>query len=227
VHSQSFIQFLLSPTWREGRDDFVFKDYILFVVKTVGITLLGALLILGINTILFSIYGINAQEYYLPLQDIRDQSLVDIVFYFIIFAPVVEEIIFRLWISPRKYYLVLGSMLLTIGLIVSFKGERWWILSSFLVGPAVSLVPDKILRTRQYLMWVVYLSSLIFAAAHIYNYTSLPNQWYLIPFLVLPQFWCGLCFAYVRLQAGLQWSVLTHSVYNTVILVITLLLRAY
>jgi hypothetical protein len=226
VKNLALIKFLYHPTWSLKSEENTVLENFKSALQATLIALGGALLILGLTSLLLSVLRVDVDGHYLPTNDIKTKNVWDVVFLFVIFGPVVEEIFFRFWIKPQKTVIVFGSLLLGLGLILALNLSFYWVSISFLISILLSFIPEKILESsaKKYFGVLVYFGSFCFALAHIGNYMDIPYAMILVPILVLPQFWTGLCFSYVRTRNGLDWSILTHASYNAIILFITLLI---
>lgn len=143
----------------------------------------------------------------------------------IVVAPMVEEALFRGWLTgrPRALWLLgCGTMLAALGLDVvpgmAPTGTTITVLAMVVIAPAGWFV----LRRRPALAVmragfpvVFYASALAFALVHLANYPSISLA--AVP-LVLPQLWTGLTAGFVRMQIGLPGSVALHALSNTLAL---------
>jgi len=59
-----------------------------------------------------------------------------------------------------------------------------------------------------------YLTAVIFAFAHVFNFSLDASKWYLGPLLVLPQMILGLFLGYIRVRNNLLTSIFFHSFHN-------------
>jgi membrane protease YdiL (CAAX protease family) len=172
-----------------------------------------------------------------------DSNNVLILFLFsTIYAPIVEELTFRLFLkfSPFRFGLALaffGVFLLQtleeLGLInitnlFSYVGISntilifvllfvFAILSGILIGIAIKLLNIQSIFEKAFskaFPIIFYLSAFIFGFAHISNYDGLNSIWFLIPFLGMPQIFIGTALGYVRVNYGLGWSMLLHALHN-------------
>lgn len=149
-----------------------------------------------------------------------EQSPWLILFWGVVMAPIVEEIIFRLPLRP-----VALSLSIPISLVMIY------LLGLFSVNPAIpSVVGLMLLGFNVYLALrrlkvprlqqlytrfprpIFYLSAILFGAIHIGNYDS--RVWILMPLLVLPQCVAGLFLGFVRVRYGFGWAIFAHALHN-------------
>ena len=154
----------------------------------------------------------------------------------LIWAPIVEELVFRYslrrltqawWLAP----MAVGAMIL---------GPKWP--GILLAGAAVALcwlpmlaggTPGQRplpwrwrLRYRRLFPWVFHAACLTFAAVHLYNFNLHHTPLWLLPLLVLPQWLTGMVLAWLRMKRGIGASMLLHGLFNGgPLLVVWLVLR--
>jgi hypothetical protein len=143
----------------------------------------------------------------------------------VLLGPVLEELFFRGWMSgTRRVLALMGVVVAGLALFVALgrgkplmgggillvtvvaAGIVWWRLRQRKDVPAgfVRAFPA-----------VFYGTTAIFAAMHLANYPSFSLL--AVP-MVLPQFWSGMMFGYVRVRIGLAGSTLTHIASNAIML---------
>jgi hypothetical protein len=141
-------------------------------------------------------------------------------------APLIEETLFRSWLSGRPGHIgALIGLLLTLGL-------TWWTIGDgrsvardlaalgvLLAGLGVSAWWLWSRRARpamgwfqRHFAWFYYGTTAVFAAAHMTNFVQ-GMSWAVLP-LTLPQFVVGLMLGHLRVRYGLWASVLLHTAHN-------------
>ncbi len=145
-------------------------------------------------------------------------------------APVIEEMLFRGWLTGR--WRALWLLACTLGLVAAIAfgmtglapEQLGLLLLALLVAGLVGWI---VLRKRGAPGWfgaafpaIFYLSALVFGLVHITNY---PQVSLLALPLVLPQTWSGLLLGYMRMRIGLVASMLTHGTANAVALSLALM----
>lgn len=153
-----------------------------------------------------------------------------IVLLVVVVAPVLEELVFRGWLSGRPGVLL---ALLALGLGAAGFGavHATQPLAGFavLVGGAVAAIAALVLLRRRAAMgWFAaffplfyWISVIAFALVHLWNFDE-GSLLILLP-LVLPQFILGMLLGYVRVQVGLWAAILLHAAHNSAALSIAAL----
>lgn len=172
----------------------------------------------------------DAEAGFLPDPISWPAPLIEDLFSFLIFAPVVEELAFRGWMSGRIAALKFGAwglaamglftaslhldpaytdVLSVAGVALVFAGLVQWSRNR----DAQTAVPAWFTR---HFHWIVWGSSLAFGAIHFGNYEPLSHPLGLL--VVLPQTIGGLLLAYTRTRLGLGAAMAHHAAYNAVFL---------
>lgn len=172
-----------------------------------------------------------------PAARFTGKSLAEQAFSFLVLAPLLEEALFRGWMSGRRAALrfalhgLVALALLGGGLLIGGG-------ASLLFGlAAVGVVLAGLVRwlaardqERDVPAWftrhfaaLVWASTLLFALVHLGNYPPLSYPAGLL--LVLPQLVGGVLLAYTRTRLGLEAAMLQHAIYNAVFLAVSLAAR--
>jgi membrane protease YdiL (CAAX protease family) len=143
-------------------------------------------------------------------------------------APVLEEVLFRGWLTgrPRVLWLFGAGVLSLLPLLIA--AQHPLLAGGLMLATWLAmLIGWFMLRQRnQAPSWfirhfplVFYGSVLAFALLHVGNYDQ-PGM-ATVP-MVLPQLWCGLALGFVRMQIGLPAAILLHALSNSVVLALVL-----
>ena len=148
----------------------------------------------------------------------------------VLVAPVLEEIVFRGWLSGRPGALaaLLATLAGAAGL-AAFGPDSLVGPLALSVGLTLAVAAAVFLRGRASLpvfekkfpvfFWT---SAIAFALVHLANYAE-GALFILLPLLV-PQFVLGVLAGYVRVHCGLAWSIALHAAHNSFAVGIALLL---
>lgn len=140
----------------------------------------------------------------------------------VLVAPVLEELVFRGWLTGRvrALWLMACAMLGGLGLWLSYGQPTLFtgiLFAALLIGLGGWLAfrkrgaPAWFERSFPAIFWA---GVLIFGSSHLLNFaspglTSLP--------LVLPQIWSGMTLAFTRLRVGLAGAIIAHAVSNAIV----------
>ncbi len=121
----------------------------------------------------------------------------------VIFAPFIEEILFRMPLKYENNYL-----------FIFFQGfteksvEKFWI---------------------KHFKIFFYILCLAFGFMHLSNYKNQETIFYLLsPIIIMAQNFAGFIMGYIRMHLGLLWSILLHGLHNfTVVIVLGLMFDNY
>ena len=172
------------------------------------------------------------QKYFdLPLPDAFGQvPPAYLVPFAVLVAPVLEEWLFRGWLTgrPRALWLLACALACAVLLYLSTTGFDPLAASGGIV--AVILAAGAgwwILRRRPVPAWftagfpaLFYLSAAAFTLSHVVNYPSFSLL--ALP-MVLPQLWGGLMLGFIRMRIGLPASMLAHATANAAALGLAML----
>ncbi len=128
----------------------------------------------------------------------------------VIYAPISEELLFRLPLRMNRLTLGISSLLITVlAISIIVKGEVFY--------PFLFLVPLLLLLLLSFLKkipfkYFFYLSALLFGLAHSFNYTG-GN--FMLPFVIAILIFDGTVLGFIRMKYGIQYSILFHMFVNS------------
>lgn len=173
---------------------------------------------------------LDSHAAFLPAEIAEETTLAEDLFGYLLLAPVLEELVYRGWLSGRvaalrfalygfaavglftaSVFLPAGmaTPLSLAGVAVAFAGLIHWSLTH----DRDTAVPGWFTR---HFRWFVWGSTLLFGLMHLGNYEALTHP--LGVLVVLPQTIGGLLLAYTRTRLGLGAAMLHHAAYNAVFL---------
>ena len=141
----------------------------------------------------------------------------------ILWAPVVEELLFRFGLRRPLQALWMIPLLI----LVLLNGATWW--AGFLLVTTVLLCwwtslkstgPGpwswRVLRHYRSVFGLVFhLVALAFAAIHLKNFIFIEIDWWMMVVLVLPQWVTGLVLGWMRVKRNIGSAILLHGLFNT------------
>lgn len=153
---------------------------------------------------------------------------------FLVFAPLLEEPLFRGWLTGRLAALrfavfgftAMALMLAGLLLVPDHARALGW------AGAAVALaglVQWSLTRERRHARevphafirhfgWIAWGQAALFGLIHLGNYEPLTSPWGLV--VVLPQVLGGILLGYIRTRAGLVAAIAYHAAFNAVWLLV-------
>jgi hypothetical protein len=230
----SIISFLKKPSFQVRDSSHSLKEKIIKVFYVYGLILLSTIIIgifnkyidnLLVNTFkLNSILNTNKKnlnETFLLLSKYKFLVVA-------IFAPLLEELVFRLPLKPKISYIIfpIGYVLYKItghsilNLNKSISSEYFSLFIYLIFIPSILYllflkfkVVELIKKKYTYYFYILAIS---FSLMHVLNFLPInPKLILLYPLFVLPQFIIGLGLGYIRNIYGLKYSWLLHSLINT------------
>lgn len=139
-----------------------------------------------------------------------------------IVAPTIEELMFRLPLKPKKYYLVISTLVLSFYLSLAVFSSALIIDYHWLWAGIIALIMSivvwffhkgigKFIATHRLL--VIYISCLVFALLHYETYDFTRNIG--ITLIIIGQLtFLAFYMAFARLKYGFSYAVLVHCLHN-------------
>lgn len=182
-----------------------------FLLIVLGIFLTTALQFAVIRFIDSDFTNFNRSEYIIDYRNFLK---------IVIFVPIIEELGFRLFLSPKKLFYINLSLSIIFFYVIGFIFRdfqiNYRIFSAFIVLIISTFYSEKILKIiENHYSKVFYLSSFGFALLHLKAYESLTlTQTILFPVVILPYFIYSLSLSYVRIKTNFLLAVLLHVAIN-------------
>lgn len=242
---KEFLQYLVKPRVEVDRKP-AFHLILFNVIRLWSIIFTISIFFALISNLLLKIHGYSEEDLVLT-QIIEELDYILIFFLVVVWAPISEEIGFRLWLrfSPLKWALGLGFFALFFVAFVdipfipneifTFDSISGALASMLLVG-CVFLFVFFILKLKDFGLKVekfftknfrffFYTLAIFFAIIHISNYdVDLKSIWYFAPILIFPQLFLSFSISFVRMRYGFAWAVFTHALNNSIAIVPLLIL---
>lgn len=171
-------------------------------------------------------------------ETIGQASPMMLLFYGVLLAPLIEEIVFRSWLGGRRacilglpilvsLFAIAIAVVADVSPMVSFAiagGLTFLVLGVAKQFSALSPAAQKAARWRLFPV-AFYGSALLFALLHLSNYDGgLSSPIMLLA--ILPQLLVGLVLGYVRMRFGLVHAIVFHGSYNLVLIGIFLMAQS-
>lgn len=212
------------------------------IIRIWSLIIISSLILILLASFFISVTGQSEPENIMESM-LTKESLFVLVFYGIVIAPLFEEIAFRIHLksTPLRWAIFVVTQFFFI--TFTFQ-EKLPFVSSIINSIRSRIQQDILLIALFIFMYfffiavlylffriiskklkfpkkklkiyfiIFYLSALYFGLIHTLNYVFDNNNWFLSILLVFPQIFAGLFMGYARVQYGLFWSIILHSIYN-------------
>ncbi|MEI7502631.1 MAG: CPBP family intramembrane glutamic endopeptidase [Paludibacter sp.] len=148
--------------------------------------------------------GIFTDENHKILALLKSLSFSSIVLIFIVLIPVLEELIFRLYLRYKHNIL---ARFFIFGFIITGRNNKIKIEEAF-----------KRFWFKQY-KYIFYFSAIIFGFVHVFNYDYNIKMLLLFPLLTAPQIVMGVFLGYMRVRFNIFQSIILHSLHNAIFVI--------
>lgn len=142
----------------------------------------------------------------------------------LLWAPLIEELVFRhglrrigqaLWLVPVAVVALFNGPQWTSGLLVAMLLLALWLPQRRRGAAQASALSWRWRRRyRQWFPWAFYIATTLFAVIHLHNFNLNQTPAWLLPLLVLPQWFTGLVLGWVRVRRGIGAAILMHAIFN-------------
>ncbi len=169
------------------------------LLLVLGLNIILSVLIVALLGVLHNLGWIDINNHKV-VDFLRTSSVLSIYLLAVVFGPLLEEIIFRLFLRFKSNYF-LQSITYLFPSSKPYIHEFW----------------------KKYFSYIFYLSAIIFALFHLFNFYETSTFIFLLPILVLPQFIGGLLIGYLRVRYNFFLGYLYHAIFNAIIFTISLI----
>lgn len=244
----SFLGFLRRPQFQDSTS-FSLKVFFQSYAWAMFFALMG-IIIIGSLTVLFGddISNANSEVAEQALEEGSLDMLLSLLFAAVVLAPILEEILFRLPLTSKRWvwhvwFVIFPFIASNIFFEVTLFTEAFW----QQVQETLTLQDVHVATMSQLILliggiglsigiswfsqekWkhiissfspgIVYVLALSFGMVHLVNFSDLPLLLYgLGVFLVFPQIMAGFIMSFIRIQQGLILAILFHALYNGLLL---------
>lgn len=238
-------RFIAKPDW-VGEADIKWYMKLWNVVRIWGFYIGFAFLFSIISNVLLALLN-YPNENFAVNNFVQNESFWLVFFYGIIWAPVTEEISFRLGLKFSPFRMALSLVSFTLFLILllniplfpdnflglgEFSKLIAYLLFVIITTPVLGLVLKiGVLKDsfevfhHKIFPFLLYFTSIAFGLAHISNYlVGIDKIWFITPLLIAPQLTFGFILGYIRVKYGFGWSVFSHMLNNFMTLLPALLI---
>ena len=217
---KKLFSFIINPNLDQGYEKANVWVFIFFIIS---ILIFDVFFILGIS--FFNFENINTNigglEFY------KNKWFLYLIPCLLV--PVVEELSCRLFLKKSLINSYISLSLITFILILLFQGRKiytldWYVLNtlvfSFFIWLSLFLFEKYFAKIKINDRTIFYGSAILFSLLHLSNYSFQINELPKYLFLIIPQFFSGLLYGYIRVANGITYSILLHSFHNTILMFI-------
>jgi len=144
-------------------------------------------------------------------------------------VPITEELSCRLFLKKSLINSYVSLSLITFISILLFQNLKiytvdWYVFNtlvfSFFIWLSLFLFQKYFVKIEITDRIIFYGSAILFSLLHLSNYSFQINELPKYLFLIIPQFFSGLLYGYIRVANGITYSILLHSFHNTILIFI-------
>ncbi|WDF54877.1 CPBP family intramembrane glutamic endopeptidase [Mucilaginibacter sp. KACC 22063] len=155
----------------------------------------------------------------------------DFIWVAALLAPIIEEVVFRLWLSFKKRDIVISLTLISLLIAVKLNGHHIYQLQvdeiikllgiATLSGIIILFLSRRIPTveiTNLAFKSIYWISCALFGLLHITNFGTF--NWkiaWAYPFFVIPQLLLGCILGFIRIKDGLIWAIMVHCLVNFIL----------
>jgi len=219
----------LNNIWKLAKSGFIgaqkrsWKQTLIFILKIFLILLIFKIISFGLIYILdqFEIYKIPTNLNRSRFENLSD---LEILLLSSIYAPIVEELAFRLPIKFSKRNLIIASISLSlISLRIFLQLDYLYsLVISFTIGVLLYyIIQDKLIKLIS-TFWsknklvIFYSLLMIFSLYHLKKYEITTDLLIFSPIILLPRILSAIVYSYVRLSSGIITAIVIHALNNGV-----------
>ena len=144
-------------------------------------------------------------------------------------VPVIEELSCRLFLKKSLINSYISLSLITFILILLLQNRKIYSLDLYVLNTLVFsfFIWLLLFSFKKYFVnikitdrTIFYGSAILFSLLHLSNYSFQINELPKYLFLIIPQLCSGLIYGYIRVKNGIIYSILLHSIHNTILMFI-------
>ncbi len=215
-----------APKQRSKKELLIFSLKILLVLAFFKIATFGLAYLLQALDIFHIPANLNRSR-------LGSYSDIEILLIVAVYAPIVEELTYRLPLKFSK----LNFTISIVGLNLVLLRNLWEIeyVYSFLISIAIGTIiyiflqPIRIKQLEdlwaKYKLCIFYFLLFFYTLLHLRNYEITTELLLFSPIVILPKFLGALVFSYIRLSSGIIMAICFHAFNNGILKVISLILN--
>ena len=217
---KKLLSFIINPNLDQGYEK---ANVWIFIFIITSILIFDVFFILGIS--FFNFENINTSSG--GLEFYKNKWFLYLIPCLLV--PITEELSCRLFLKKSLINSYISLSLITFILILLFQGRKiytldWYVLNtlifSFFIWLSLFLFQKYFSKIKITDRTIFYGSAILFSLLHLSNYSFQINELPKYLFLIIPQFFSGLLYGYIRVANGITYSILLHSLHNSILMII-------
>lgn len=229
------LRYFRRPTFNARRSGLTPNDAVA-ILGLICLTFLTLIPISFVQGLFFGLTGLTPPEPSAAYEAMMESP--QFVLLAVVFAPLIEEVLFRSWLGFRRgiFWVMPVLLLLFTGLglssetnpsfltqfsvIIAFAAVGFYAWYWYKMRPSPQLQKNALGQLFPLIFWG---TALLFGAMHAVNFVPGYPIW-AMPIVVLPLIFVGAVLGFIRMRFGLIIGILFHSGYNTLVLTVSSLL---
>ena len=217
---KKLLSFIINPNLDQGYEK---ANVWIFIFIITSILIFDVFFILGIS--FFNFENINTSSG--GLEFYKNKWFLYLIPCLLV--PITEELSCRLFLKKSLINSYISLSLITFILILLFQNRKiytldWYVLNtlvfSFIIWMSLFSFKKYLANIKIADRTIFYTSAALFSLLHLSNYSFQINELPKYLFLIIPQFFSGLLYGYIRIKNGMIYSILSHSIHNTILMLI-------
>jgi len=174
-------------------------------LSKLGLILVLDLLIAAICVLLLTVlehFDLVSIENHKIIKMLEEMSAAEVILAGVIVIPLIEELIFRLYLRYENNYPL-----------------RLFLSLFYITGKSNKERIEGFVKKKWYKLYpfIFYFSAVLFGFVHIFNFEVDLKMLLLFPIITAPQIFVGIFAAYLRINYSLIWGFLLHALHNLIL----------
>lgn len=177
------------------------------------ITIISLFIVAVINWILLK-FWISIEDQSRLVDWVWSRNRKQVLLQVIIVGPIIEELMFRSWITIKRYRILLCWIVIWWVLFKNWYHYSWWIILLIWIIISWLIYFHKIVLKKSYISYAIIVSSVVFGLVHINNFKGF-HWWEIL--IVIPQLLLWFLLWKVRVAYWLHYAVFLHIFHNWIV----------
>lgn len=202
---------------------FILRSNTILIIKTLLYLIIVSLIFGFISQLALKLLNINLIYPNLKTH-LYKNGIYFTIFSYAIITPLLEELSFRLWLKYSKtniYISLISTILLLLKSNLSSNICLFILIATFTIAIILefnNIQPSFFWHKHSKIIFLF--SCLLFEICHVFNFKTNNTILLLSPIITLQQLSLGVILANTRIKNGIFYSILCHSLYNSLVILI-------